>query len=158
MSDAVDLDGETKKGGKLGLLMKLGLPLICLGGGFAVSYLGIWAPQSLLEKREKPEQSQQISKVFVALPPIVLTLAGPRSRNLVMGVKIETDPAHASQVEYLQPRILDAFNSFLADIDPAAFERRGILDVVRNELVTRLSFILGADAFSDVLITEFRIQ
>ena len=58
----------------------------------------------------------------------------------------------------LIPRLLDSFNGFLTDIDPAAFEKRGILDIVRDELATRAVFVLGKEAFTDVLITEFRIQ
>ena len=37
-------------------------------------------------------------------------------------------------------------------------EKRGILDIVRDELATRAVFVLGDKAFSDILITEFRIQ
>ena len=77
---------------------------------------------------------------------------------LIMTVKIETDQPHRTEVEYLTPRLLDSFNSFLVDVDPTAFEKRGILDIVRDELATRAVFVLGKDAFSDILITEFRIQ
>ena len=72
--------------------------------------------------------------------------------------QIETDQVHRPEVEHLTPRLSDAFNSFLADIAPAAFEKRGILDIVRDELATRAVFVLGDKAFSDILITEFRIQ
>ena len=77
---------------------------------------------------------------------------------LIMTVKIETDQTHRAEVEHLVPRILDSFNSFLSNVDPYAFEKRGMLDIIRDELATRAAFVLGKDAFADILITEFRIQ
>ena len=56
------------------------------------------------------------------------------------------------------PRILDSFNSFLSDIDPAAFDRRGVLEIVRAELQTRVDMLLGEPRVGNVLITEFAIQ
>ena len=47
---------------------------------------------------------------------------------------------------------------FLSQVDASAFGRRGILEIVRGELATRTSFILGEAAVRDLLITEFRIQ
>ncbi len=96
--------------------------------------------------------------MFVDLPQIALTLSGPQSRTLALAVKVEAKPENVAQIEFLQPRILDAFNGFFSEVDPLAFEKKGIIDVVRNELSTRLTFILGEGAFNDILITEFRIQ
>ena len=36
--------------------------------------------------------------------------------------------------------------------------RHRTLDIIRDELATRAAFVLGKDAFADILITEFRIQ
>ncbi|AGT07447.1 flagellar basal body-associated FliL family protein [Paracoccus aminophilus] len=157
MTDLADVEGETGKKGRGGLLM-IALPVLLLGAGFGTTYLGLWSPLSLFAKSEAEPAAFAPTAVFVDLPTIVTALPGGRGRSVVLSAKIETDAAHQAQVQYLQPRILDAFNTFLADIDPAAFERRGILDILRAELTTRLGFILGDKAFSDLLITEFRIQ
>lgn len=161
MTDVADINTEQKSGRGLGrILLPLGLALALGGGGFASTWLGFWSPTALLAAK-KPEEakSETMPQVdFVGIPQIVLTLAGPRPRLLVMTVKIETDQVHKPEVEHLIPRLLDSFNSFLADVDPAAFERRGILDIIRDELATRAVFVLGKAAFTDVLITEFRIQ
>lgn len=157
MSDTVEAPPEKPKS-KGGVILLAVLTLAgCLGGG-ALGYLGIWSPDRLIAAQDAAPESPVRKVQFVDLPPIVLTLAGPRPRSLVLTLKIETDATHASDVSYLEPRLLDAFNAFLSDIDPAAFERRGILDIIRNELATRASFVLGPDSFSDILITEFRIQ
>lgn len=146
----------TPKGRKL--LAAL-LVLACLGAGFASTFLGFWSPLGLFSKHEAKVPAAEVPTAqFVSLPQTVLTLPGPQMRTLIMSIQIETDQAHREQVEYLVPRLSDAFNGFLTDIDPTAFERRGILDIVRDELATRAVYVLGKDAFSDILITEFRIQ
>lgn len=71
---------------------------------------------------------------------------------------IDTDPLQADQAKLLMPRVVDAFNGLLAGIDPAALDRRGILEILRAEMATRARFVLGEDAVRDLLITEFRIQ
>lgn len=159
MTDVADINTEQKSGRGLGrILLPLGLALALGGGGFASTWLGLWSPTALLAAKEevKPETLPTVD--FVGLPQIVLSLSGPVPRMLVMTVKIETDQAHKAEVEHLTPRLLDAFNSFLAEIDVSAFEKRGILDIVRDELATRAVYVLGKEAFTDVLITEFRIQ
>ena len=160
MTDAADSPAEeTSKGGIRRILLPLGLVVILTGGGFASTFLGFWSPMGLLAaKQEAPPETQAPTVEFVDVPQIVLTLAGPRPRMLIMTVKIETDQLHRPEVEHLIPRILDSFNGFLSDIDPAAFEKRGMLDIIRDELATRTVFVLGKDAFTDILITEFRIQ
>lgn len=161
MSDAAaDAAPAPKKGG-LKKLMPLILAVVMLGAGFGSTFMGFWSPMSLLKPADHaPAEDEAAAPVaqFVSLPQIVLTLPGPQMRTLVMAVQIETDPPHRADVEHLVPRLSDAFNSFLADIAPAAFEKRGILDIVRDELATRAVFVLGDKAFSDILITEFRIQ
>lgn len=160
MNDTADIPAEEKPKGGIGrILLPLGLVVIMTGGGFASTFLGFWSPMSLLEsKEEKPAENTAPAVEFVDIPQIVLTLAGPRPRMLIMTVKIETDQVHRPDVEHLVPRILDSFNSFLSDVDPTAFEKRGMLDIIRDELATRTAFVLGKDAFNDILITEFRIQ
>lgn len=160
MTDAADSPAEeTSKGGIRRILLPLGLVVIMTGGGFASTFLGFWSPTALLAAKQEPAPETQTPTVeFVDVPQIVLTLAGPRPRMLIMTVKIETDQLHRPEVEHLIPRILDSFNGFLSDIDPAAFEKRGMLDIIRDELATRTVFVLGKDAFTDILITEFRIQ
>lgn len=157
MTDMTDPTIPPEKKSRRGMLL-LGLAvMLACGGGYGVAKTGIWSPLAMLAPSEA-EVPAEPTAVFVTLPTVVLTLPGPQNRSLVLGVKIETDAQHVKNVEYLQPRILDAFNTFLSEIDPFAFERRGILEIIRNEMVTRVSFILGKEAFSDILITEFRIQ
>lgn len=160
MTDAAAPTADAPAKGGLKKLLPLILALAMLGAGFASTYLGFWSPMALLKPaaKEEPAAAAVPQVQFVTLPQIVLTLAGPQLRTLIMTVEIETDSANKATVEHLVPRLSDAFNSFLSDIDPLAFERRGILDIVRDELATRAVYVLGKSGFSDILITEFRIQ
>lgn len=160
MTDAAVSPTDAPAKGGLKKLLPLILVVAMLGAGFASTFLGLWSPMALLKPKaeEKTETAAAPQEQFVRLPQIVLTLAGPQLRTLIMTVEIETDSANRATVEHLVPRLSDAFNSFLSDIDPSAFERRGILDIVRDELATRAVYVLGKSGFSDILITEFRIQ
>ena len=134
MNDTADIPAEEKsKGGIRRILLPLGLVVIMTGGGFASTFLGFWSPMAFFAaKEEHPPEAQAPTVEFVDIPQIVLTLAGPRSRMLIMTVKIETDQTHRAEVEHLVPRILDSFNSFLSNVDPSAFEKRGMLDIIRD--------------------------
>ena len=43
-------------------------------------------------------------------------------------------------------------------IDPAAYDKRGVLEIIRAELLARTRYVLGEDAIKDLLITEFRFK
>lgn len=146
---------------KKGKLLKLLLPVIALAGGFASTYAGLWSPMGLVGggARTAEQAHDPLPAVaFVDVPRIVLTIPGERTQTLAMTVMIEVQPEQKAQATALMPRITDAYNGFLSRIDPAAFSRRGILEIVRAELATRTRFILGDAAVRDLLITEFRIQ
>lgn len=160
MADAASspLTATAAKGGRRPLAM-IAVTAAFLAGGFASTYFDIWSPMSLLSKDHATSAEAPLPAVeFVPLPQIVLSLAGPQMRTLVMSIQVETTAQQMPQIRLLLPRLSDAFNGFLAEIDPLAFEKRGILEVVRDELATRAIHVLGKDAFSDILITEFRIQ
>ncbi|KGJ06277.1 flagellar FliL protein [Paracoccus halophilus] len=160
MADVTDIVEEKETGAGLRrMLLLAGLLVGAAAGGFASTYLGFWSPADIIAAgEEKSAEEGGYAEEFVDLPQIVLTLSGSEMRMIVMTIKVETDSTHRAEVEHLTPRLLDSFNSFLSDVDPSAFERRGILDIIRNELATRAVYVLGKSAFTDLLITEFRIQ
>lgn len=158
MSEVATPEAETGQANPKAKLLVLALILLLGGAGFAVTYLGFFDPAEILSP-SKPEETVAVPEfVFVDVPQVILTLAGARPRTLVMSAKIEANTDQVKNIEYLLPRISDSFNLFLSDVDPIAFERRGILEIIRSELATRLSYILGPESFRDLLITEFRIQ
>ncbi|SNR54565.1 flagellar basal body protein FliL [Paracoccus sediminis] len=149
------LDPPAKPSGKKKLIPILAA-LVLAGGGFASTYLGLWSPAALMAPKEDASAAPAV--IFVTVPPIELNIPGGSGRQLVVSASIETDSAHQAEVTHLMPRILDAFTGFLSGIDPAAYDKRGVLEIIRAELVTRSRYVLGADAVKDLLITEFRFR
>lgn len=148
-------------GGRIRRLLPVLLAVAGLAAGLGTTLTGLWSPLSLIgrDSAPAPAESPALPAVhFVEVPRILLSLPGERPRTLAMSVLIDVTPASEALARQLMPRLSDAFTTFLADIDPAAFERRGILDIVRLELATRARFVLGEEAVRDLLITEYRIQ
>lgn len=138
-------------------LLPILLPVLALAAGFGVTYTGLLSPLSLLAPAAPAPQAAPVA-VFLDMPRIILTIPGQRTQTLALAVVVEIDPAAADTARLLMPRIADSFNGFLSQVDPVAFSRRGILEIIREELATRTRFILGESAVRDLLITEFRIQ
>lgn len=138
-------------------LLPILLPVLALAAGFGVTYPGLLSPLSLLAPAAPAPQAAPVA-VFLDVPRIILTIPGERTQTLALAVVVEIDPAAADTARLLMPRIADSFNGFLSQVDPVAFSRRGILEIIREELATRTRFILGEAAVRDLLITEFRIQ
>ena len=145
-------------------LLPLSLPVLALAAGLGTTFTGLWSPLSLLGGAEPAAEAAADpahaapAATFLDVPRIVLTLPGERTQTLALSVIIEVEPEALGQARLLRPRIEDSYNGFLSQIDPAAFSRRGILEIVRGELATRTGFILGEAAVRDLLITEFRIH
>lgn len=155
MTDAA-LDPPPQASGKKRLIPVLAAVLLA-AGGFGSTYLGLWSPSALLAAR--PEAASPVPEaVFVAVPTIELAIPGGSGRSVVLSASLETDSAHQAQVAHLMPRILDAFTAFLSGIDPAAYDKRGVLEIIRAELLTRSRYVLGTEALKDLLITEFRFK
>lgn len=160
MSEAVAaLPAEAPPRSRKTMLLALAA-LLLGGGGFASTYLGIWSPGAFLGKGgDHPIAEAEVAPVvFVDVPQIRLNIPGSRGRELVLSVSIETDSAQRAGIEHLMPRVLDAFTGFLAGIDHDAYDKRGVLEIIRAELVTRSRFVLGEAPVKDLLITEFLIQ
>lgn len=148
-------DPSAKASGKKALVPILAAAALA-GGGFASTYLGLWSPAALLAP--KAEAPVLPAAVFVAVPVIELAIPGGSGQSLVLAASIETDAAHKAEVMHLMPRVQDAFTAFLSGIDPAAYDKRGVLEIIRAELVTRCRYVLGQEALKDLLITEFRFK
>lgn len=158
MTDLAEPDGNTAgTPRRRGPLLAVILIAVFVSAGLASTYMGLWSPSQILSRPQQATADED-AVVFVDIPTIVLLIPGRQGRNLVLSAKIETLTKHQADVEYMIPRILDSFNGFLVEIDASAYEKRGILDVIRSELMTRASYVIGPENLNDVLITEFRIQ
>ena len=151
-------NAETKPRRK-GMLIPIAATLILGGAGFASTYLGLWSPGAMLSAPAEAKVTHPASQAeFVDIPTIEIIIPGGRARSLILSATIESDTTHKSQVQHLMPRVSDAFTTFLSDVDPSAYEKRGVLEIIRTELVARTRLVLGEEAVKDLLITEFRFK
>lgn len=158
MTEAV-ADAAQIPRGKKRLLVPIAVALVLGGGGFVSTYLGFWSPAGLMEQPAATESLTAHAAVeFIDVPRIEIVVPGGRARTLILAATIETDASHAADVRHLMPRVSDAFTTFLSGVDPNAYDKRGVLEVIRAELVTRTRFVLGEEPVKDLLITEFRFK
>ena len=144
---------------KRGLLLPVALVSLAAAAGFGTSYAGLWSPFDLPSHSAEAKSHDPAALAdFAAVPPVQLSLTGTRARTLMLSAMIETEPGKLSDVEHLMPRVSDAFNGFLSEIDPAAFDKRGVLEIIRAELLNRTRFVVGENVVRDILITEFRLK
>ncbi|MDO5605151.1 MAG: flagellar basal body-associated FliL family protein [Paracoccus sp. (in: a-proteobacteria)] len=153
MSDATALTDDPPPRRRRHLLLAA-LVLGVAGAGFGAGFSGLVSPRALMT-RGAPVSGPMVG--FIDLPRLTVPLAG-RERQLILALKLEAAPADIPGIEAMLPRVADSFNRFLSDIDPAAIERRGVLEIIRAELAARADMVLGAGLVTDVLITEFAIQ
>lgn len=152
--EAADEDTPPRK---RGWLLPLVLSLTLGGAGFASTYFGLWSPLDMIsapaaDKDHAPETA------FVDVPTAEVPLPGTGRHVVTISATIETSVDHVKEIEHEMPRLQDAFNEFLSNIDPGAFEKRGVLEIIRAELQTRARQILGQETVHDLLIKEFRLK
>lgn len=155
MSDAEAEKTEPKKG-KIKKLLTPMVTLLLGGAGFAITYLGL-IPLPSAEHGAAAEAAVP-KVVFVDVPTIQVPVPGSRNRSVIVSATIETSLEEQAEIKHLMPRVSDVFTSFLTNVDAGAYERRGALEIIRSELVTRTRYVLGDEAVHDLLITEFRVK
>lgn len=157
---------EPGKPGRKRLLLPLIAALVLAVAGFASTFLGLWSPLGLFasspenesEAEAEAEEPVDPTVAFVAVPPIELTLAGGSHSVLGLMTVIETEAGAVDAVTVLLPRVLDSFNGFLSGVDPQAFDKRGVMDIIKYELTVRAREALPDLPVKDLLITEFKLQ
>ncbi len=158
MTEAITAPDENRPS-RRGLLLSLALAGVLAAAGFGTVYFGIWSPRDMLSAPADTTATPALPPVvFVEVPVIEVPVPGGRDRNLVLAVSIETDEAGRGTITHLLPRVSDSFTTFLTGIDPAAYDKRGVLEVIRTELVSRARMVLGEEPVKDILITEFRFK
>lgn len=157
MSDAEAVP-EKPKGGKLRKLVGP-VAMLALGGvSFAATFLGILPLEFGSHGGAADAHIAAPAVVFVEVPTIEVLIPGTRNKSLIVSASIETTAAEQAAVTHLMPRVSDVFTTFLSSVDAAAYERRGVLEIIRAELVTRVRYVLGDEPVKDLLITEFRTK
>ena len=151
MSDATP---KPKKSNKLPLIVGLFLGLLGAAGGFAVSSGLVFQA-----KESSPETEMEIQPAaFVAIDPILISLAGEESKVLRFTAQMDVSPAHQTDIEMLKPRIVDVLNSYLRAVHPSDFEDPSIMPILRGHMLRRIELVVGEGRVNDLLIMELIIN
>lgn len=159
MTDA-SLDGtETEiappPASRRGLLLVAVLCLLAGGAGFAPTFLGLWSPIALVRGLSQPSEAGAAQPAFIEVPAMTLSIPGLRPRRVRIALVLEVREGERATVTHLLPRVEDVVTGFLTGIAPEAYDRRGILEVIRAELTTRIGQALAPARIEGVLLTEF---
>lgn len=166
MTATAEPEENVEKPSRIGLV--IGLVMALAGGvaGFYSTYSGLvsgliggsgHAPTAEAQATEGADAETPRADVgFVPLEPITISL-GPRaeSRYLRFSAQLEVAPAHASEVEYLIPRIMDVLNIYLRALDPLELEEPAALLRLRAQMLRRVQIVTGPGYVSDLLVMEF---
>lgn len=136
----------------------LGVIALLLGGGasFYVTYADILNLSESAFVQDNAPDTARMSVEFIALDPLIISLgANSNSRHLRFTAQLEVDPAHASEVALLRPRIVDVLNNFLRAVEPSTLEGPAALTRLRAQMLRRVQIVAGEGRVRDLLVMEF---
>lgn len=149
-------DAPAKSGGK-GMLFGAIAALALGGGGFFVTYTGIFPPAAEPDAPAPPAEIPPLGDVaFVPLDQMIVSL-GPRAnaRHLQITVQLEVAPEAAEDVRALLPRVLDVINTYLRALEERDLEDPAAMTRLRAQMLRRVQIVTGAGRVRDLLVTEF---
>ncbi|MEX1661229.1 flagellar basal body-associated protein FliL [Thioclava sp. 15-R06ZXC-3] len=164
MADATTeaADEAPKKKSKLPLLIGLVLMLLLGGGGFYAVYSGmILGPAAESDAHGDAAHAPEIVPDalpeigFVALDPMLISLAGNGAKHLRFVAQLEVPLAYENDVAHLKPRVMDVLNGYLRAVDPALLEDPSALMRLRAQMLRRVQIVTGDGRVRDLLIVEF---
>ena len=161
-----DLDPPKKFAGKK-LILFVVLPLLLMGGGggagvyfggFLDSEGGAEAEAAEMAEPMKPVPPQTI---FYDLPVLLVNLNSNSRRPSFLKIKVSLeldDPAHASKIESLQPRIIDSFQVYLRELRIDDLRGSAGIYRLREELLARVNASVSPASVKNVLFKEVLVQ
>lgn len=165
MSKDTATEAEPKKsGGKLKLILIIGLPLLLLLGGGGAAYVmgmvpGLNGPAPGADAGPPAENPADV--VFVDLPDMLVNLnaSGARMRYLKIATALEVHGAdQAERVRQYVPRILDSFQLYLRAIRPEELDGTEGIYRLKEALLTRVNDAVHPAQVRDVLVRELLVQ
>ena len=164
MADATSAapDAAPPKKSKRPLLIGLVLMLLAGSGGFYALYSGMILPapaadggQGTAAHATAPVPAALPDIGYVALDPMVISLAGTGAKHLRFVAQLEVPHAYEADVEHLKPRVMDVLNGYLRAVDPALLEDPSALMRLRAQMLRRVQIVTGDGRVRDLLIIEF---
>ncbi|WP_297772856.1 flagellar basal body-associated FliL family protein [uncultured Roseovarius sp.] len=146
------------------LLVGLVLAVLGGGGGYFVVGSGILALGADIadsgEDGAEMEHAIPVAEMpdvaFVPISPLVVSVGqGAERLHLRFRAELEVKSAFKSDVEDLQPRIVDVMNTYLRALKLSDLEETSALVRLRAQLLRRIQVVTGGGRINDLLIMEF---
>ncbi len=159
MTDATAEEAAAPKpAGKKGLIAGAILALAGAAGGYFLTTSGLLpfgaAPEVHGDEMANPPKA--LPEVgFVDLPPVIVSVNATESRHLKFHAQLEVNAAYISDVEKMQPRIMDVLNGYLRAVETSDLEDTLALMRIRGHLLRRIEIVVGEGRVRDVLVMEF---
>lgn len=132
----------------------------CVGVA-AAGFGGYWASvgtEGILALFE-PKPNDETGEVAVDLPEMIVNLSGDGAvRFLKIGLTVTLDSADKGAIENAMPRLIDAGQDFLRNLDRHDLKGSAGLARLRLEFRRRVNLTLGREAVREVLLRSFLIQ
>ncbi len=159
---------EPKKAKKSMMLVIVALLVVVAGGGGAAFFVlkGPKAPVAHAEPADGKAEGGDHAKAAVGegpiaeLPPIIVNLnepEGTRYLKTVIAISLSDDKVVA-EVERLKPVIKDQFIRELSELNFRQTMGAKNKLAIKRRLLKRFNELVGADAGTDVFLTEFIVQ
>ena len=160
-----DLDPPKKFAGKK-LILFVVLPLLLMGGGGAGVYFGGFLDSEGRAAAEVAEMAEPMKPVppqtiFYDLPVLLVNLNSNSRRPSFLKIKVSLeldDPAHASKIESLKPRIIDSFQVYLRELRIDDLRGSAGIYRLREELLARVNASVSPASVKNVLFKEVLVQ
>lgn len=161
--EAYDAAAKPRRGIRGLMLLFLIVGSVAAGGGIGASGLLASVYESALAHRGARSPA---APMFVTLPELNVAIGAlsgyqaaqaERGRHLRAVVQLEIEADLRSQVEALQPRIVDTVLTFLHALDERDLASIRSLDRLKAQMLHRVRQVTGDEAVRGVLITDFAI-
>lgn len=149
---------ESKKSGKLPLILAIALVVVGGAGGYGLVAAGIVGNKASGTEKKTASPSTEAPEIveFVPLDPILVSI-GPseRQRHLRFQAQLEVTPGSTEAVTSVLPRVIDVLNGYLRAVDLKDIEDPAKLFKLRSQMLRRVQIIVGEGLVTNLLVGEF---
>lgn len=142
---------------KKSFLARVALPIILalVGAGAGYSAIVFGMLPDLL-RGQQPKTETATGTTYVPVPPVTISLtSSPDFKLLRFSAQLATSSKSAQSVSAEMPRILDVINGYLRTLSTDELIEPSALITLRAQLLRRVQTVVGPEAASDLLVSEF---
>jgi len=155
-------EGEgKKKKSPLMLIILIAVPLLLIGVGAALYFMGVFGGGEHEKTAEEKKQEELAQLKFIDFPDILVNLnTGTRKdKFLKLVITFEvTDEETAKMIETMQPRLVDQFQTYLRELRIEDLQGSEGVHRLREELLKRTNQELSPNKVHDILFKDILVQ